>query len=455
MVDKVRKQLENTPGTERVRTEILQEALRVLQKSADQGDRKGLSQRGLAEAHMALGNLLWNANKRQDAIKEYDICHRILTELHNANPDSDKAAGNYAMSLCKQADLDADFRHDLPAAQAHFREALRIQEDLLAHPRPTAELTPTEIKATIANTYQQLADLAERPFSAADDDAETLLEKALKLREEVAAADARPGAKKELSHVHTLLGDLQWKRHKETDAEKHYEAALPLIVAAVREEPQTVQFKAELFQLCGNAGDKIFLRGETARARTFYAAAIGPSEQLAAVDSRFVVHRTLALNYYRLATACLRLNDVPGADSNYAKCLAVREKIYANNPKDDKSAIELMLARARCGQADKAAALADDLAKRRGHDPVALVQTACCYALCTSAVAHGKTPAQLTADDRARQQRYTAQAVESLRAARANGYQDVHNLEIEPDLDPIRHAAEFVSFMQDFRGGPE
>ena len=164
---------------------------------------------------------------------------------------------------------------------------------------------------------------------------------------------------------------MQWKRHKEAEAEKQYEAALPLCVAAVREDPNSVRFKVELSNLCGNAGDKIFLKGETARARQFYAAAIGPAEQQAAADARIVVHRTLGLDYYRLATACLRLNDTPGADSNYAKCLAVREKIYAVNPRDDKSVIELMLARARCGQDERAAALADDLLKRRPRD-------ACC-----------------------------------------------------------------------------
>ncbi len=225
VVGKVGNQLENTPATERVRTEVLQAVMKVLEKSAAQGDPKGLAQRALASAHMALGNLLWEMAKREDAVKEYDTCHRILTELYQRQPDSDKAAGNFAMSLCKQADMDADFRQDLPAAQARYREALTIQEDLLAHPRDNPELTPTEIKATIANSYQRLGEIAERLGPAAGDDAEGLFEKALKLREEVAAAEPTAGAKKELGHVHYLLGEAQWKRHQEAEAEKHYEAA--------------------------------------------------------------------------------------------------------------------------------------------------------------------------------------------------------------------------------------
>ena len=145
---------------------------------------------------MVLGNLLWETGKREDAVKEYDICHRILTELYQANPDSDKAAGNFAASLCKQADMDADFRQDLPNAQARYREGLTIQEDFLLHPRPNPELTLTEKKASVANSYQRFGEIAERLGPAAGDDVEGLFAKALKLREEVAAAEPRRGSQK-------------------------------------------------------------------------------------------------------------------------------------------------------------------------------------------------------------------------------------------------------------------
>jgi serine/threonine-protein kinase len=449
VVGKVQSRLENTPATEGVRKEILLAAMEVLRKSAEQGDRSGLSERALASAHMILGNILWETGKRDEALKEYDTCHRIVTELHRINPDSDKAAGNFAMSLCKQGDMDADMRQDLPGARARYRAALAIQEDLLAHPRANPELTPTEIKATVANSYQRLAEIAERMGPDAEDDPEEMLQKGLKLREEVAAAGRGGSDRKELGHVHYLLGELKWKRQQEAEAVKHYDAALAQCTAAVREDPHSVRYKAELFNVCGNAGDKIFLRGDTAKAKTFYGAAIGPSEQLAAVDERPVVQRILAQNYYRLATACLRLQD-PAADGYYDKCLAVRDRLYRANPKDDRSVIDLMIAQARCGQHERAAALADDLQRRRPKDAGVQLQAACCYALCHAGVAHGKAAEKLTADDRARQERYAGLAVAALRAARANGYKDVHNLEVEPDLDPIRHEAGFYAVMQEF-----
>ena len=66
-------------------------------------------------------------------------------------------------------------------------------------------------------------------------------------------------------------------------------------------------------------------------------------------------------------------------------------------------------------------------------------------------MAHGKSPAQLTAADHTRKEGYANKALASLRAARANGYKDFANLEVEPDLDPIRADSGFVAFLQDFR----
>jgi tRNA A-37 threonylcarbamoyl transferase component Bud32 len=451
VVGKVQTELEKTPATERMRQKILLAAMDVLRKSADQGDRSGLSERGLASAHMIMGNILLETGKREEAVKEFATCHRILTELYRANPDSDKAVGNYAASLCVQGDRDADYRHDLPGARARYREALALQEDLLAHPKPNPELTPTEIKASTANSYQRLAEIAEQMGPEAQDDPDEMLQKALKVREEVAAANRGPADRKELGHVHYLLGERQWKRHQEAEAVKHYDAALVQCVAAVREDPDSVRAKAELFNLCGKAGDEIFLSGDTARAKTFYAASIGPAEQLAAGDLRIGTHRILAMNYYRMATACLRLGETAASDGYYAKCLAVRERVYVADPKDDRNVIDLMIARARCGQHEQAAALAADLQARKPKNAATLLQVGCCYALCMAAVAHGKSPDQVTADDRARQERYAGLAVAALRAARANGYNKVHDLQVEPDLDPIRADSGFDSFMQEFR----
>jgi serine/threonine protein kinase len=453
VVGRMQTQLEDTPGTEHVRTLLLQAAMDVLRKNVDQGDSSGLGQRAMASAHMVMGNILWakqDPAARKEAVKEYETCHSILIKLYEANPDSDKAAGNYAMSLGKQGDLDADLRQDFQSARTRYYEALAIQEDLVLHARPKQEVPLVERKASLANSYERLAAIAEQIGPDAQDDPVAMLEKARKLREEVAREDPAHG-RRALGHVHYLLGERKWKRHQETEAEKHYDAALTQCVAAVREDPHSLKAKSELFNLCGNAGDNLLLHGDTALARKYYSAALGPSEQLAAIDGRPAVHRILSQNYYRMATACLRLNDRAAAESYYNQCLGVREKLYAIDSKNTGIFIDVMIARARCRQVDRAVALAEDLQRRQPRNPALLYQVACCYALCSDAVVHGKQPAEITTEDRARQEQYARLAVTALRAARASGYKDVRNLEVEPDLDAIRSDSGFDSFMREFR----
>jgi len=178
---------------------------------------------------------------------------------------------------------------------------------------------------------------------------------------------------------------------------------------------------------------------------------LGPNEQLAQIDNRLVVHRILAQNYYRLATACLRLNDKTAADLYYGKCLTVRERVHRTDPKDDSNRINLMIVQGRCGQHKQAAELAAELQKRRPKDASVLFQVGCCYALCSAAVTHGKKEGTVTDADREQQRRYTELAVAALRQAKTHGYKDVANLKVDPDLDPIRSSSEFRNLMEEFK----
>jgi serine/threonine-protein kinase len=449
VVGKVQARLDDSGTTARVRHEILLAAMGVLQKSVARKDRTGLAELGLASAHMIMGDILWGSGKADEAVRHYDECHAILTKLYEANRASDKAAGNYAASLSRQADMWADYRKDLPAARARYREALAIQQDLLAHPRPKAELTPAEIKATVANSYQRLGEIALRMGPDAPDDPDDLLQQALALREELAKADHGDSARQKLADAHLAVAARKVSLDRIDQAREHYDACLALRTALVREDPYSFRKKADLLRLCGTVGDMWLMHGDAAAAKAYYGEALGPTEKLAAVDDRLIVQRTLGQNYYRMATACLRLNDPASADLYYHKCLEVRLKDRYEHPDDDNARINLMIAQARCGQHREAAALAAELLRRRPKDPGVLFQAACCYALCGPAVAHGKAAEQLTPDERDQQKGYARQAVEALRQARANGYRDVKALQTDPDLDPVRESAEFRTLLDE------
>jgi hypothetical protein len=68
-------------------------------------------------------------------------------------------------------------------------------------------------------------------------------------------------------------------------------------------------------------------------------------------------------------------------------------------------------------------------------------------------VGQGTSESVLTAEERTQRQRYLDRAVEVLLLAKANGYKDVKNLEVEPDLDPVRNQPGFQALMREYKTG--
>jgi hypothetical protein len=108
-----------------------------------------------------------------------------------------------------------------------------------------------------------------------------------------------------------------------------------------------------------------------------------------------------------------------------------------------------MLCAARCGDNALAVKIAEEFRKSAPNDPGNLVLVACSYALCVSAVVHGKTAEQVSASDRAQQKQYAAEAIRTLRQAKAKGYRDWALLETEPDLGPILGTPEFKKLLEE------
>jgi uncharacterized protein YnzC (UPF0291/DUF896 family) len=65
-------------------------------------------------------------------------------------------------------------------------------------------------------------------------------------------------------------------------------------------------------------------------------------------------------------------------------------------------------------------------------------------------VGRGKTEEALTVEERRQRQDYRDRAVEALREAKKNGYNDVKNLQIEPDLDAVRQDQGFQALMREY-----
>jgi len=442
LVNKVQSRLQNVPAAGPAREEILRDAADVLERAAAD-DSSALPQRGVAGAHLNLGNILWERGRKDDALRHYEKSYRILKALYEANPDGDKDSGNYAAALIKRGELALLTRNDAAAARGYYAEALRIQERNLADPSRLKELTAEEVRRSVAATCQHLGEAAFRAGKAADlAEAEDWLARAVRLQEEAAAKD--PGAGRQaLGNSLALRAAVALRRGDQAAADRHNDACLEVRTALAAEYPANVAYQLDLINLSEAVGDQRLLAGDAAAARRPYAEAVAANERLAGQDGRAAVRKKLGYNYYRLATALLRLHMDADADRYYGKCLRLREELAKDGPEDVNLKIDRMIALARCGRHDEAAAAARQVQAEYAREPRALVQVACCLALCAPAVVHGKKGEDVTDSDRRQQEEYAAQAVEALRQAKALGYADVKNLASEPDLDPLRERDDF------------
>jgi serine/threonine protein kinase/predicted negative regulator of RcsB-dependent stress response len=451
VIDKVQRDLQAVPSTAQARRDILEAAIRVLQKNLSQGrDSSRLPDRALASAHMLTGNILREQNKSKEAIEHYNQSLAILEALYRANPDNDLAAGNYAAALSVQGDLALQLRNDAAEAEKLYRQALALQEKSLAQRPVHPDLTEAEIRRCIANSYQRLGEILLRAHPRDVTESRKHFEKAREYLELALPDENTLGNHLRMEQICHRLGDMNERLDRPEAARRSYERCLAERKKLAADFPSDLHRQMEMLRMYGKIGDLYLFAGQTDRARGYYDEAITANESLAKRDNSPGPRMILSLNYYRLATAHLRLHEKGLADQYYRKCLDLRLSLQKQHPKDLGLQIDVMYAQGRCGLHREAADMARQLRERFPKDPPKLLHAASGYSLCAFGVGAGKPEDALTTEERQLRQDYCARAVEALQQAKKNGYKDVKNLQVEPDLEPIRTDKEFQLLLREF-----
>lgn len=455
VIDKVQRGLQAVPSTAQARREILEAAMKVLRKSiAQDADSLRQPERSLASVYMIMGYILREQNKHKEAIEYFNQAHALLETLYRTNPDNDKAAGNYAASLSVQADLALQDHNNIAEAEKLYRQALALQEHSLTQRPEHPELTETEIRRSIANSHKHLGEilLDAHPRDLTEsrrhfEEAQANLEMALRMEDTLANH-------LNMEQVCNRLGQMNERLDRPADARRAYERCLEERKKLAESFPADLHRQMELLRMYGKIGDLCLFAGETEVARRYYSEAVVANETLAQRDRIPGPRMILSLNYYRLATAHLRLHERGIADNYYRKCLDVRMALLKQYPNKLDLQIDVMIAQGRCGLHREAASMAGQLRQRFPNDPSKLVLSACGYALSAFGVVGNKAEDALNAEERRLRKDYCARAVEALRQAKKCGYNDVKNLRIEPDLDPVRSDKDFQTLMREFAEPP-
>lgn len=438
-------QLSLLPGSQLVREHILEQFAKMMEKTLTEKDSSGLTGRAEMTARVGLGDLYKAQGKLPEAAAQFRQAQDIGKRLFDENPTSDKAKGNYAFTIVKSAEITLARAGKWPEAISEYNRALLLQEEKVYHPN-SAEIPEFEARRSVAGTYDLLADAhhqLKQPVQARQ-----YALKAIEERLAVVRLNPSESARDELAEAYSNNGKLLLALRDRLAAIRSYEQA-----AAIHEEllkaapPRPWHMKKAILEHAA-AGDELLHVNEPMKARDHYIRLLDLNKQYLKFDSTQVILNTLALSYYRLATAEWWVDGWEAAQKNYRECLKMAKDRAEKNPNNPSAKILLMNTLARCGEHIQAAAIAEEVRKIAPNDAGMLEQIGCCYSLCGPAVAQGRVESKLTPAERELQVQYHAKAMQAIARAIELGYSDLDTLRVDPDLKPMQADPEYSKLLE-------
>jgi tetratricopeptide (TPR) repeat protein len=399
-------------------------------------------ERTLVGIYQRAGGLMEDLGRYDEAIRYYRQMDELAESFAADNPGRIDAKKPLASSKTTIGEFEMNRLGDSKAALAHLEQNLALREEFLAR-RPTDD----EAKRGVCNALGLLARVWLKlgdPVKARDyyrrevdlrDQFGTGLAGEVEIRREAA------GLQEKLGDVNVALGDDRAGRD-------HYDRALELREEIARENPNLDQAQRDLLLSYKKIGTFRLLQGkDPARARELYEKALAEFERpLRDEPASIEAKEDLAITHHYVATAALRAGDRKAAAEQYRACLKIREGL-AGDPKAKLNIINLMIARAPCGQHQIASKTAEELITKPPLDARVYFQAACGFALCAGAAAEAPASPQATALIG----RYTEKAFRALRLALGAGWKNLVDVETDPDLDAVRGAPGFEAILAEYR----
>jgi serine/threonine protein kinase len=358
----------------------------ILAKAAE-GPEKQVVMKNLVIVLISLGQTSLRTGSPAEARSYYDQAHQILGKLDN------KTAQDYRKLL-----IELSIALGVSTVDRRPREA---RENYLAALRMAQELTDQEAKA---------------------------------------AGFASDETRATLQRLHLLVGAADGRLRDAKARAQHYAQALTIARELLQAQPADNRRKTAVARAHELIGDSLLRTNQAAAAAKEFTTAAKLCQEIADSDPKNVdAQADLARLRYSQGLAAERTGDKVAAGTYFQDSSAIRSK-RVHLKSETYAQRDLMMSLARVGSHHEAVALAEIVQARLAKDPGALLDIACCYAVCSTVVAADGAEKDTHA-------RYVATALAALKQALDAGYGDKVNLETEPDLDAIRSRAEFQALV--------
>jgi tetratricopeptide (TPR) repeat protein len=435
MVTTVRTELLKKPGLQGVLRKVLQ----IAQSSLDNIAQNPLVNISLndttrAAAHEATARVYRDLGDTPAALKEFtkaaDIYRTILAKT-TEGPEREVVSKNLVIVLVSlgQTSLRTGSQAD---ARDYYHQAEKMLDQL-------DNKLARDYRKLLVDLYRSLGASAidSRPREAR----ETYL-KALRIAQELADQEtqatghATDETRATLQWLYLLVGGAEGQLRDAKARGQHYAKALTIAQELFNAQPTVNGRKRGLAAAHERVGDSLLRTNQAAAAAKEFSTAARLYKEVADLDPKNVdAQADLSRVLYSQGLAAERTGEKVASAAYFKDSLAIRGK-RVHLKSETYAQRDLMMSQARVGSHPEAAALAETVQAKLPKDPGALLDIACCYAVCSAAV-----PAD--GAEKETQARYVARALATLKQSLDAGYGDKVNLETEPDLDAIRSRAEF------------
>jgi serine/threonine-protein kinase len=413
-----------TPEIRQARNELLATLQQSLLALAKEIDRDEISSFGQAGTCQRLGDLLLKLGQGDEARRMYQQGYDLVQRVVDQQPTSDQARANLSVMLVRLGHVSLEHDGDGRAARAYYARAWDLFHEAVTQPRGH-DYNPPQSKGLLSHYALHLgkADLVLGDPAAAL----ASFEKCFAYRK--AGTEAEPTnvpARSFLSEAYLWLGIVSWHLGDAKAMREHFGKCIAICEDLSRKYPKDLSFKTDLAEVYGAYGDAQLRLGMEDDARKSYEQSREHVEAVVAHNpgDASLLH-LLALTHERLAALALRKQDGPAAEKHYQQALQLRTELEQIDPNNRSWQAALLLTLAHCGKHAEARRRAEQLRQQVPRGTELLLQVARCYAVC----AVGDTPQKA---------KYVDKALEALRAATKEGYQDTVALQTDPELEAIR-----------------
>jgi tetratricopeptide (TPR) repeat protein/tRNA A-37 threonylcarbamoyl transferase component Bud32 len=478
LIFRAQQQLSKDPGMQPLKRDLLQTALEGLQRVASRSGGESKVRWSVEDALMRMGELALQLNNSEEAYGYFQRRYEMTRADLDTEPGNARLMERVAMACINLAEVSTSVRRDMKKALSLYEEAVTLRTQVAQVPPdelrrqndrllPTQRMRPFYIKLNLSESWTRVglthyvlgeSAQAERPIL-----------KSLALREELVTELLAGQAAWSLSAIPTgsaaplsvaasvpllselasehgqnlarnyhLIGEIYFRLRNLEKSLVYYARCAAIREAALSAHPKDYRLRGDLGQFYEYYGTVHLCLGDTRQALPLYDRSLQLLREVAAADKSVEFRKNLAAALYSRGTAARRMNDAAGADKCFRECLQIRNELAANDPRNDRARMDLVLVLPHCGEHEQAAKLAEALRTGRQNDRELLFVIARCYAQCAAAVSGDTHMAA----------RYEQKALESVQAAVAQGYSDRMLLESAPDLDPVRGRPEFKKLLE-------